>query len=128
MSIILYQALFNNPITQICFMLHLPNELLALIASYLPWESLQTLSQISRLFREIAAPPFFRLLPFEPPRVLAGLNIEYSILDGLSIWRHTDAFFILDSIWFSVMGMTNDCHLNVLSVFFKSLKGCEPFP
>ena len=109
-------------------MLYLPNELLALIASYLPWESLWTLSQISRLFREIATPPFFQLLRFEPPRVPAALNIEYTILDGLSIWRRTDAFIIPDSIWFSVTGTTNDRHLNVLSVFFKSLKGCEPFP
>ena len=113
---------------QICLMLYLPNELLAFIASYLPRESLRTLTQVSRLFREIAAPQFFRILCFEPPRVLATLNVEYTILEALSIWRRTDAFILPDSIWFSVTGTTNDRHLNILSVFFESLKGYEPFP
>jgi len=112
---------------QICFMLYLLNELLALIATYLPWESLQILTQVSRLFWEVAVPPFFRLLCFEPPQVLVVLNIEYAVLEALSIWRCTNAFILPDSIWFSVTGATTDCHLNVLSIFFESLKGYELF-
>jgi len=113
---------------QICFMLYLPNELLALIATYLPRESLRILTQVSRLFREVAAPPFFRLLRFEPPQAPVVLNIEYAVLEALSIWRRTNAFILPDSIWFSVTGATTDCHLNVLGVFFESLKGYESFP
>ena len=113
---------------QICFMLYLPNELLALITTYLPRELLCILTQVSRLFWEVAAPPFFRLLHFEPPQALVVLNIEYTILDALSVWRHTNAFILPDSIWFSVTRATTDCHLNVLSIFFESLKGYEAFP
>ena len=110
-------------------MLYLPNELLALIATYLPRESLQILTQVSRLvFQEVAAPPFFRLLGFEPPQAPVTLNIEYTILDALSVWRRTNAFILPDFIWFFVTRVITDRDLNVLSVFFKSLKGYETFP
>src|SRR5207245_8755445 len=108
--------------------LYLLNELPALIVTYLPLESLRILTQVSRLFREVAAPPFFRLLRFEPPQVPVVLNIEYTVLDALSIWRRTNAFILPDSIWFSVTGVTTDHHLNVLGIFFESLKGYKPFP
>ncbi|KAI5996061.1 hypothetical protein EDC04DRAFT_2612937 [Pisolithus marmoratus] len=51
---------------QICSMWSLPNELLIAIATHLPKDSLQTLTQVCRLFQEVAAPLFFQLLHFEP--------------------------------------------------------------
>ena len=60
--------------------------------------------------------------------MLVTLNIEYTILDALSVWRRTNAFILPDSIWFFVTRAITDCDLNILSVFFESLKGYETFP
>ena len=70
----------------------------------------------------------FWLLGFEPPQVPVALNIEYTILDALSVWRRTNAFILPDSIWFFVTRAITDRDLNVLSIFFESLKGYETFP
>ncbi|KIM55554.1 hypothetical protein SCLCIDRAFT_30268 [Scleroderma citrinum Foug A] len=106
----------------------LPNELLILIAAYLPQESLRSLTQVCSLFQEVAAPPFFQLLHFVPPDVTIFFHIEHTVLEALSVWRHTKAFVMPDSIWFSVTEATTDCHLNALSAFFESLQGYDPVP
>ncbi|KIM66045.1 hypothetical protein SCLCIDRAFT_111425 [Scleroderma citrinum Foug A] len=111
-----------------CAIWSLPNELLILIATYLPQESLRALTQVCSLFREVAAPPFFQLLHFVPPHVSTFFHIEHTMLEALSVWRHTKAFVLPDSIWFSVTEATTDCHLNALSAFFESLQGYDPIP
>ena len=47
---------------------------------------------------------------------------------ALSVWRCTNAFILPDSIWFFVTRAITDHDLNVLSIFFESLKGYETFP
>ncbi|KAI6097731.1 hypothetical protein EDD16DRAFT_1514562 [Pisolithus croceorrhizus] len=84
--------------TQKCFLWSLPNELLILIADYLPRGSLLILTQVP-----------------------ASLRIEY-------VWRRTNAFVMPDSVWFSVTGATTDRHLRGLGVFFWSLQGCNSVP
>ncbi|KAI6098632.1 hypothetical protein EV401DRAFT_1895172 [Pisolithus croceorrhizus] len=97
----------DDPVVQSqqCPMWSLPEELLMLVLAYLPRKSLWTLTQ---------AP--------------ATLHIEFGMLEALSVWRHTDAFIMPVSIWFSVTGATTDRHLKALSTFFESLQGCEPAP
>ncbi|KAI6116943.1 hypothetical protein EDD16DRAFT_1516155 [Pisolithus croceorrhizus] len=91
--------------TQKCFLWSLPNKLLILIANYLPRGSLLILTQVP-----------------------ASLHIEYGVLQALLVWRHTNAFVMPDSVWFSVTGATTDRHLRGLSVFFWSLQGCNSVP
>ncbi|KAI6094500.1 hypothetical protein F5141DRAFT_1069494 [Pisolithus sp. B1] len=120
----------DDPVVQSqqCPMWSLPDELLMLVLAYLPRKSLWTLTQVCRLFREIASPPLFKILHFEPPQAPATLHIEFGMLEALSVWRRTDAFIMPVSIWFSVTGATTDRHLKALSTFFESLQGCEPAP
>ncbi|KAI5980400.1 hypothetical protein EDC04DRAFT_2618724 [Pisolithus marmoratus] len=113
---------------QICSMWSLPNELLIAIAAHLPKDSLRTLTQVCRLFREVAAPLFFQLLHFEPSRAPASLYIDHGVLEALSVWRRTNAFVMPVSIWFPVAEATTDNDLNALSIFFESLQGCELVP
>ncbi|KAI6156513.1 hypothetical protein EDD17DRAFT_1764026 [Pisolithus thermaeus] len=80
--------------SQQCPMWSLPDELLMLVLAYLPRKSLWTLTQVCRLFREIASPPLFKILHFEPPQAPATLHIEFSMLEALSVWRRTDAFIM----------------------------------
>ncbi|KAI6126697.1 hypothetical protein F5141DRAFT_1209974 [Pisolithus sp. B1] len=91
--------------TQKCFLWSLPNELLILIADYLPRGSLLILTQVP-----------------------ASLRIEYGVLQALLVWRRTNAFVMPDSVWFSVTGATTDRHLRGLGVFFRSLQGCNSVP
>ena len=109
-----------------CAIWSLLNELLILIATYLPRESLRSLTQVCSLFREVAAPPFFQLLHFVLPNVTIFFHIEHTVLEALSVWRCSKAFIMPDSIWFSVTEATTDRHLNALSAFFESLQGYDP--
>ncbi|KAI6002518.1 hypothetical protein EDC04DRAFT_2611834 [Pisolithus marmoratus] len=108
---------------QICSMWSLPNELLIAIATHLPKDSLRTLTQVCRLFQEVATPLFFQLLHFEPSQVPASLYIDHGVLEALSVWRCTNAFIMPVSIWFPIAEATTDNNLNALSIFFESLQG-----
>ncbi|KAI6128854.1 hypothetical protein EDD17DRAFT_1767959 [Pisolithus thermaeus] len=76
----------DDPVVQSqqCPMWSLPDELLMLVLAYLPRKSLWTLTQVCRLFREIASPPLFKILHFEPPQAPATLHIEFGMLEALS--------------------------------------------
>ncbi|KAI6012938.1 hypothetical protein BKA83DRAFT_4130734 [Pisolithus microcarpus] len=78
--------------------------------------------QNQKLLQEVAMPLFFQLVHFEPSQAPTSLHVESDMLGALLVWRHTNAFVMPDSIWFSVTGATTDHHLQALSIFFKSLQ------
>ncbi|KAI5985839.1 hypothetical protein EDD15DRAFT_2367904 [Pisolithus albus] len=51
-----------------CFIWRLPNELLGHITTFLPPNSLLSLTQVCQLLKEIAAPRYFLLLGFDTPQ------------------------------------------------------------
>ena len=102
-----------------CLIWRLPNELLNLIAALLPWHSLLALTQVCKLFREIAALHYFALLEFSIPQG-NQLSLEAKCCEALLVWWWTDAFVVPTRIYLSTFHAT-DCHFYALQIFFESL-------
>ncbi|KIM53758.1 hypothetical protein SCLCIDRAFT_138237 [Scleroderma citrinum Foug A] len=96
-----------------------PNELLNLITALLPRHSLLALTQVCKLFREIAAPHYFALLEFSIPQG-DQLSLEAKCCEAFLVWRRTDAFIVPTHIHLSTFHAM-DRHFYALQIFFESL-------
>ena len=102
-----------------CFILRLPNELLNLIAALLPWHSLLVLTQVCKLFREIAAPHYYALFEFSIPQD-DYLPLEAKGCEALLVWQRMDAFIVPKRIYFST-SHAKDRHFYALQIFLELL-------
>lgn len=107
------------------FIWRLPNELLKHISTFLFRDSLLVLTQVCKLFREVAAPEYFALLEFKLPRD-TYLPLDNNACEALLVWRRTNAFVDLPYIHLSVSQATTDRHFDALRIFFESLTEVVP--
>ena len=107
------------------FIWQLPNELLKHISTFLFRDSLLVLTQVCKLFREVAAPEYFALLEFKLPHD-TYLPLDNNACEALLVWRCTNAFVDLPYIHLSVSQATTDHHFDALQIFFESLTEVIP--
>ena len=77
------------------------------------------LTQVCKLFTEIAAPHYFALLEFSIPQD-DSLTLDTKGCEALLVWRRTDAFVVPKRIYFST-SRAADCHFHALWIFLQSI-------
>ncbi|KAF9233155.1 hypothetical protein BU15DRAFT_80401 [Melanogaster broomeanus] len=88
-------------------------------------EGLKVITQMSSLFKEIAAPRYFVEVDFEVPQPCAFWVAVYpKDCEALLLWRRTRAFSLPENLYFHMMSVT-DRDLLALNIFFWSLPQFE---
>ncbi|KAF9231445.1 hypothetical protein BU15DRAFT_68326 [Melanogaster broomeanus] len=88
-------------------------------------EGLKVITQMSSLFKEIAAPRYFVEVDFEVPQPCAFWVAVYpKDCEALLLWRRTRAFSLPENLYFHMMSAT-DRDLLALDMFFRSLPQFE---
>jgi len=77
------------------------------------------LTQVCKLFTEIAVPHYFALLEFSIPQD-DSLTLDTKGCEALLVWQRTDAFVVPKRIYFST-SRAADCHFHALRIFLQSL-------
>ena len=112
-----------------CLLMHLPPELLFLIINFLPAaRCLQALSQVCKLFQELASPSYFHLIGLEVSRADGWVKINDTNCSGLLLWRRLSSFISPKFFWFSGSCSTMDRSFQIMHQFFTSLMELQAIP
>ena len=111
-----------------CLLWRLPPELLLLVTDVLSASSLRALTQVCRLFQELAGPFYLKLIGLDVTRDDRWVRLNDHNCSGLLVWRRLNTFTLPDVFWYSASSSTKDRPFRLMSIFFDSLGESRAIP